>query len=203
MNNDNTEKPDETNFENHTGNEIITSNEMIKKGNFFSSYKKWIVLASVVILLTAGVGTFAFAKMHKFHEEGPLGFMLDKLTEDLGLSQDQKAQVDRLKATVKEKMDAERKSEKDNDAEELINAFRNSTLDRNKLNELEQKKSTKMQEMKEFTKDKIMEFYNILTPAQRTKAADKMAKMKTMMHDKMGIFHHGDDKDKDNGKEKK
>lgn len=181
-----------------------TENEQkdeIKNVSFFRSYKKWIVIALVVIVSTAGIGTYAFAKMHKFHKDGPLGMMLDKMTEGLDLSTDQKAQVERLKSTIKEKMDAQKNSkEKDNDADELINAFRNSNLDKNKLNELEQKHSAKEQEMKEFTKDKILEFYNILTPSQRTKTADKMTSMKNMMHDKMGKFHHenGDDHGKDN-----
>ncbi|CAN5390308.1 hypothetical protein BH10BAC5_BH10BAC5_10990 [soil metagenome] len=168
----------------------VNNNDVLRKGNFFKTYKKLILSAALVIFITAGIGTFAFAKMHRFHEVGPLGFMIDKLTEGLDLSKDQKDQVDRLKATVKEKMDAEKNSkDKDNDADELINAFRNNNLDRTKLNDLEQKHSAKMQEMKDFTKDKIMEFYNILTPTQRTKVADKMSEMKIMMHEHMGKTH--------------
>lgn len=164
------------------------NNDVIKKGTFFNSYKKWIITSTLILILIAGAGTFAVAKMHKFHETGPLGFIMDKLTDDLDLNKDQKDQIERLKSTVKEKMEAE-KGSKDNDADELINAFKNNNLDRNKLNDLEQKHTAKMQEMKEFTKDKIMEFYNILTPAQRIKVADKMSLMKSKMHDHMGKDH--------------
>ena len=129
--------------------------EIVKNGKFFSSYKKWIVLAALFIFITAGIGTYAFAKMHRFHEDGPLGFLIDRLTDGLDLSKDQKEQVERLKTTIKEKRDSQRDT-KNNGFDELISSFKNNDLDRNKLNDWDQKRSAKEQEMKEFAKDKIL-----------------------------------------------
>ncbi len=159
-----------------------------KKKSLFRSRKIIIILSIVTIIFTIlAIKGIAVAKhFHKF-SDGPHEFFMDKFTENLNLSEAQKAQVENLKKQVKEKMESN-KSNRGSHIEEFSNEFRKDNLDRNRLLELSKEKETQMQDMKEFMMDKLIEFHNILTPEQRIKAVENMMNMKNKFHDRMEKF---------------
>lgn len=167
-----------------------------KKKSVLSSTGSKIVLSVVIFLFTVlAVKGIAFARhIHKF-ADGPGAFLIDRISETLDLSSDQKAKVEKIKDQIKEKMES-KKSERENKFDEFADEFKKDNIDRNKLLELGQKKEQEMKEMKEFMLDKIIEFHSILTPQQRNKAVEEMKNMKEKfgkMHDRPG--RPGDDRE--------
>ncbi len=67
------------------------------------SFKKFIIPLIVIALIFSSVFGIVYAK--KKFRDGPPGFIIEMLTENLNLSENQKAQVERLKVQVKEKME--------------------------------------------------------------------------------------------------
>ncbi len=170
-------------------NELNNLNETIKK-----SPKKWSLTRKVsVILLTVvfivvGAAGFSYAdKMKKHHDGGRLMFMLEKISNDLNLSADQKTQVQALKDEIKTKMES-RKKDKQSGMDDFGTAFKQDKLDKETLKTIEQKHETDRQEMKDFFMDELIKFHDILTPDQRTQAVQKMQDMRKN--------HDSKDKDK-------
>ncbi|MBS1518976.1 MAG: Spy/CpxP family protein refolding chaperone [Bacteroidetes bacterium] len=129
------------------------------------------------IVLVKGI---AFAKnIHKFHHDGPEGFIIDRISDELDLNADQKAQVERIKGEIRNKMESE-KPDREAMLKEFSEEFTKDRLDKNKILEHIQKNETKRNEMKEFMIDKLVEFHSILTPQQRLKVIEKMKEMKNM-----------------------
>lgn len=148
---------------------------------------KFLIPSLVVILII----TFSFgisAAKKKFHD-GPEGFIMGRLTENLNLNETQKAQLEKIREQIREKMES-KKQDRESGMKEFENEFLKENIDRSKLIELSKKKETEMQEMKEFMIDRMIEFHNILTPEQRAKAVENLKEMK----DK---FRHRPDRDKD------
>lgn len=162
----------------------------IKKTKFFKSTKVKIILSVVIVLFTVvTIKGIAFAKhFHKLHD-GPDGFIIEHLVKNLNLTEVQKAQVERIRDQIKEKMEAN-KPDRKNDMDDFANEFRKDKMDKNTLKEIHQKNEKKHEEMKEFMLDKLIEFHDILTPDQRNKAIENMKDMKMK-------FHEGRDKFKD------
>ncbi len=185
MNNTETAQPGNTLPE-----EINPKNKRTRKLKFI------IPIIVFAFLLTAVCGIVSAKK--KFGDD-PEGFIFGRLTENLNLTDNQKAQLDKIKGEIKEKMES-KKSDRDGIMDEFANEFKKDNLDKNQLLELSKKKDQNAGEMKEFIMDKIVEFHNMLTPEQRTKAVENMKEMKDKFHDKFG--HRGDGPDKDNNKNK-
>src|SRR5258706_5071456 len=75
--------------------------------------KKIIITILVVILVTIGIVGVGFAKkMKNFHDHGPLGFMIEKMTEGIDLDANQKTQVDQIKQEIKDKIESRKDSHK-------------------------------------------------------------------------------------------
>lgn len=155
------------------------------------SFKKFIIPLIVTALIFSSVFGIVYAK--KKFRDGPPGFIIEMLTQNLNLSENQKAQVERLKVQVKEKME-QNKPDGESAMDELANEFKKDQLDKKKLMELADKKEHKKEEMKEFMMDKLIEFHNILTPEQRNKVVENMTSMKDKFHDKMDKFKDKQDK---------
>ncbi|MEO8447197.1 MAG: Spy/CpxP family protein refolding chaperone [bacterium] len=172
------------------------------KKRFFSSAKSKIILSIVIILFTVlAVKGIAVARhFHKF-ADGPGGFIIERLTENLNLTESQKAQVERIREQIKQKMEAN-KPDHENDADAFAGEFKKDKLDINKLKEFDQEREKKHNEMKEFMMEKIVEFHDILTPDQRNQAVENMKDMKNKFHDRMGKFKDGDRNDRDDRKDK-
>jgi Spy/CpxP family protein refolding chaperone len=160
--------------------------------------KYWIIGSIVVLFLIAGVAGVSFARKFKhFHDDGPLGFMLGKITEDLDLNAQQKTEVQKIKDEIKAKMESKKQNHQDR-AAEFENLFKSDNLDRKALSDLNQKREADRQEMSEFFMDELIKFHDILTSSQRVKAVEKMKEMREKF-EKGGFKHHkGDGPPKDN-----
>lgn len=143
---------------------------------------RFIIPVLVLAFILTSVFGIVYAK--KKFRDGPDGFLMGMIVEKLDLNSDQKAQVEKLRAEIREKMDA-KKDNRESMIDEFANEFKKDNMDRNKLKELDQKREQNMQEMKDFMMDKMIQFHNILTPEQRIKAVDAMKEMKDRFHDRM------------------
>jgi Spy/CpxP family protein refolding chaperone len=172
--------------------------EPVQKPERKSTVKYWVIGAIVVVLVITGIKGIGFAQKFKhFHDDGPLGFMLGKITEDLDLNAQQKTEVQKIKDEIKAKMES-RKQTHEERAAEFENLFKSDNLDRKALTDLYQKHETDRQEMREFFTDELIKFHDLLTPAQRVKAIDKMKEMREKF--KKGDFkrHKGEGPPKQN-----
>lgn len=159
-----------------------------QKKSFLSSTKAKVLLSVLVIIFTI-VAIKGIAVANHFHKfaDGPHAFMIEKISEKLNLSADQKAQVERISSEIKEKMKPTREP-RENLEDEFADEFKKDNMDRNKLKELAEKREMNMKEKKDFMMDKIIEFHDLLTPEQRIKAVDSMKEMKEKFHDGKKMF---------------
>lgn len=158
--------------------------------------KRKIIISTVVVLfLITGIAGFGFARgfydNHRGH--GPMGFIMEKIVKDLDLTEQQKAEVEKIKDEIKVKMDAKKDSRKD-DAEQMEKLFRQDTFDKQKALEMAKKHDADRDEMKSFMIDEMAKFHSILTNEQRQKAADKMKEFREKAHDMKDMWKKGDEK---------
>lgn len=140
--------------------------------------KRKIIISSVIILfLITGIAGYGFARgfydNHRGNGHGPMGFILEKLTKELDLNEQQKSEVEKIKAEIKEKMDA-KKEDRKSDMDEMEKMFRSDNFDKTKALEMAKKHDADRDEMRSFMIDEMAKFHSILTSEQRNKAADKM-----------------------------
>lgn len=147
-------------------------------------HRKLRFIIPVLVLAVILTSVFGIVYAKKKFRDGPDGFLMGMVVEKLDLNSDQKAQVEKLRTEIREKMEA-KKDNRESMMNEFANEFKKDNMDRNKLKELDQKREQNMQEMKDFMMDKMIEFHNILTPDQRVKAVDVMKEMKDKFHDRM------------------
>lgn len=164
-----------------------------KRKTFLKSGKFRIILAVIVLLVSVlTIKSIAFAKhIHKF-KDNPHGFLIEKLSENLNLTAEQKAQVEKIGMQIKEKMES-KKQQREDMFSQFAEEFKKENPDKNKMMEEMKKKELESQEMKEFMMDKIIEFHSILTPDQRIKAVENMKNMKHRFHEKMEMFKDRND----------
>ena len=177
-------------MENQINTQESENPEQIKKG-FFSTTKRKILLSLAVFLfLTVSFAGVSFAKkMYHLKTGGPIGIIIDKVTEDITLSDDQKAKITSLKNDIKAKMESKKSGRKEK-FNSFIDEFRKDNLDKASLESMYQKHEQERTEMKDYAESKIIEFHDILTPEQRKQAADKMEKVRNKFHEKMENFQH-------------
>lgn len=147
------------------------------------SRKKIILISSLAIFILIGLAGAGFTKnmVDKYIEGGPWGFMLDKITKDLNLSEQQQAEVNKIKDEIKAKKDALRQKRKDH-ASEFEQMFRSDTFDKQKALELAKQREADREEMRNFIIDEMAKFHAILTPEQRNKVADKLKEKREKGH---------------------
>lgn len=167
--------------ENSSHENKTTAKTNSKKTYFKSSKIKIISSVIAVFILISAIGGVVWAK--KKFRDGPHGFLMGRIVEKLNLTENQKAQVEKIKDQIKERMES-KKGNRDNMMDEFVNEFKKDNLDKTKLSELDQKRTQNEQEMKDFMMDKLIEFHNILTPEQRLKAAETMTEMKNKFHER-------------------
>lgn len=157
-----------------------------KHRKFFSTTSsKLIMSVAVIIFIVIAIKGIAMGRhFHKFHD-GPHGFIMEQIIGKLNLDENQKAQVEKIREQIKEKMEAN-KPDRKNDLDELENEFKKDNLDKNTLKQIFENKDQNREEMKDFMLDKLIEFHKILTPEQRTKAAELMKEMREKFHDRSG-----------------
>ncbi|MCC6864824.1 MAG: Spy/CpxP family protein refolding chaperone [Ignavibacteria bacterium] len=154
-----------------------------------SNSKRKILISIIVVFVITGIAALGFAKnFYDNHRGGhdKVGFIIGKISKELDLNDEQKAEVEKIKIEIKAKMD-ENKQNRSQDAVEMENLFRSSSFDKTKALELSSKRDAERQEMKSFMIDELAKFHSILTPDQRNKAADKMKEFRekrSQMHNK-------------------
>ena len=135
--------------------------------------KTWIIIGIVTLLLIGGV--YTFKKMHHWHHGMHNGKMLtwmaEKASKKLDLNDEQKERLDALvnkyQPLFQEIHDKHRKA-----GETLIAEFKKENFSREAF---ELNKAQKP-DMHDLVFDFLTEFHAILTPEQRQKASDHIAK---------------------------
>lgn len=140
----------------------------------FLNLKFIIPVIIAAFLITA---TFGIVMAKKKFADGPGGFMIGMLIEKLDLNETQKTQVEKIRDEIHARMQSG-SNDHQTMMEDFASEFTNENMDKNKLMELDQKRQEIMKENKEFMMDKMIEFHNILTPAQRQEAVDLMKNMR-------------------------
>lgn len=142
--------------------------------------KKRTLLISLLIVLVGfmTIGGITFAqKMKHMRDDGPLFMMMEKISKDLNLTDQQKADMDKIKDEIKAKMESKRENHK-GDMKDFEDAFKQDKLDKQTLKQLMSKHDADREEMRDFMADEFIKFHALLTPEQRQKAIDKMHEMK-------------------------
>lgn len=152
------------------------------------SRKKAVIIALLVVLLVGGIASLGFAKagFDKFRGHGPMGFMSERIIKELNLTEQQTAEVNKIKDEIKAKRDANRQKRQDM-AMEMENMFRGDTFDKQKAQDFAKQREANREEMRTFMIDEMAKFHSILTPDQRNKAADLMKEKR----EKRGKFKDG------------
>lgn len=144
-----------------------------------------VVLTVVIVVSIAGIG-FA-QKMKDLRDNGPIFFMMEKISKELKLDDKQKAEMDKIHEEIKAKMESNKQS-RQNDMADFENLFKQNSISKDELKLLVQKHEQKREEMRDFYMDEFIKFHAILTPEQRQLAIDKMHEMKNKGD---GFFKHG------------
>jgi len=158
-------------------NELTNQNLPVKKSVKWSLGKKVLLTLFTAVFIVVGAAGFSFANKMMHPRGGQLMMMLDKISNDLNLSADQKTQVQAIKDEIKQKMQS-RKKDHQNGMSDFEEAFKQDKLDKETLKSIEQKHESDRQEMKEFMMDELVKFHDILTPDQRSQVVQKMEDMK-------------------------
>jgi len=176
-------------MENQINNEA--NNSQKEKKGFLSTTKRKIIFSLIVFLaLSASFAGVSFGKkLYHLKTEGPFGMIIDKVTEGMNLTSDQKTRIANLKHEIKMKMES-KKSSHEEKFKALTDEFKKDNLDKAALESMFKQNESERNAMRDFAQDKLMEFHSILTPEQRIQAADKIVKMKEKFHDKMEHFNH-------------
>ncbi len=147
--------------------------------NKIKSGKKYFFLGALTAtLLIVGIAALGFVtQWNQFKDHGPWGMMLEKVTKDLNLSDQQKTQLDAIKADIKAKMQS-RKQNTTNRFDDFSKLFLQDNLDKQSLIDLAEKHETDRKEMRDFYFDELVKFHDLLTPAQRQQAVDKIKELK-------------------------
>lgn len=131
-------------------------------------------LLIVVVVITGIIGLgFTRGFYDKHPGGGPMGFMMFKIAKELDLTDQQKAEVEKLRDEIKAKRDQNRLTRKQ-DITEMEQMFRGDTFDKSKALEFAKLQDAERDEMRGFMIDQMAKFHAILTSDQRNKAVDKM-----------------------------
>jgi Spy/CpxP family protein refolding chaperone len=143
------------------------------------SFKKKILISTLIIVfIIAGAAGVAYTqKVRQLRDKGPMFFLMDRMTKDLNLTEQQKTDVNKIKDEIKAKMESMKKNRTDV-MSDFQNAFKQDNLDKKTLEDIEAKREANRTEMKGFFMDELIKFHDILTPDQRAKLVDKMNQMK-------------------------
>ena len=113
-------------------------------------------------------------------------YAVEKLTDKLDLTKDQQAKLEKIKVEVLAQH-KEIKGERGQHFGLILDEFSKETLDTAKITAEMEAKQEKKSKHQAFMVEKLAEFHEILTPAQRTKLVEYLAEHK----DKWGRHHGG------------
>jgi len=147
------------------------------------SRKKIVIISVLFVFVVTGIAGVAFTKnmADKYREGGPWGFMLDRITKDLNLTDQQQAEVNKIKDEIKARKEANKQKRMEG-AKEFEQMFRSDTFDKQKALELAKQREADREEMRNFIIDEMAKFHAILTPEQRNKVSDKLKEKREKGH---------------------
>ncbi len=158
------------------------------------SSKKLLLWGFIVFFVIAGVAGVSYAqKMKQFRDKGPMFFMMEKIVKDLNLTEQQKADVDKIREEIKAKRESMKKDH-ESGMTDFENAFKQDKLDKETLKSIMQKREAQREEMKDFMLDELIKFHAVLTPEQRTKAVEKVKEMREKGREMFKKRHDKNDK---------
>lgn len=159
------------------------------------------IIVLVVVFAISSIAGISIAQKVKEHRDGfkpgPIGFMLNKLVKDLDLSEQQKADVEKIKDEIKTKIENKRK-ERENKFDDFETLFKQDKITKEDMDAMVKKHEANREEMKDFFTEELIKFHDILTPEQRTKAVEKMKEMREMRQ-KFHEMFKPDDQDHHDG----
>lgn len=174
--------------ENMPPNEGLNPENNNNKKRF--SKRRIILSILIVVVIIAGAAGISFAqKMKQMRDNGPLFFMMERISKELNLDDKQKADLNKIHDEIKAKMES-KKQDREKDMTDFENLFKQNTISKDDLKTLVTKHDQDREEMRDFYMDEFVKFHDLLTPEQRQKAIDKMHEMK----EKRSKFHNHEDK---------
>lgn len=146
-----------------------------------TTYKKISKIGLLLALFALPVVAFNCRKWSKKPIEERAEHIVKKITKKLDLTDAQKTVLEKIKTEAVAKIKASEQNHKQL-AGGLIEQIKSEKLDKAKIKELQKKRSAMMAEFEDFMIEKISEFHAVLTPDQRTKAAEYLEKFRNKMH---------------------
>ncbi len=150
--------------------------------------KKLVIVAVIAVLVTAGVIFGGEAIMFHYYWSNPekrAEWVVKKLTKTLDLNAEQQTKLNKIKDEVFARFE-KFKSNRDAVRKEAATLIKSDNLTGEMVNRFFDERKAKLEELRPFIVEKIVEFHNILTPAQRTKLAEKIEKWNQCHH----RWHH-------------
>ena len=130
-------------------------------------------------MLISGVSLFSGCRRHSHGHKAE--FMVDYISETLGLSENQQAQLNQIKDQV---MTKARQMHADNESmrEELIAQLRSEEIDEVRVKAVIAEHRAQMDEVVDLVVDRLAEFHRTLTPEQKEKLVAKIETFKKWHH---------------------
>ena len=133
--------------------------------------KKKAIFIPLTGILIAVLLTFAGCKRHAHHKGAE--FMVDYVGEVLDLTDDQKADLDQIKAEFTEKV-AQMHADHDAVKAEILVQLEKDEMDAAELKQLAAQHRAKMEELIDQGIDRLVAFHKTLSPEQKAKLVNKL-----------------------------
>src|SRR5688572_30538895 len=120
-----------------------------KKGFLSTTKRKVLFSLAVFLFLTASFAGVSFAKkIYHIKTDGHFGIIIDKLTEDMTLSGEQKLKISNLKHDIKTKFESKKSGHKEK-FESFISEFKKNNLDKAALENMHKQNEAEKTEVKD------------------------------------------------------
>ena len=133
-----------------------------------------------VLLLAQVLVACGWARWHRAPLEKKAEWIAEKVADKLDLTDDQKTKLNSIRDEIVAKLKESRPSHMKM-GEEMIAQVRSEKIDTEAIKAKMDEMDKKRDETRNFVIDKVAEFHAILTPEQRTKAAELLEKFHSRM----------------------
>jgi len=156
---------------------MTETNQNPVNGQHKRSRKGLYISMLCALLVTAAIG---FTHFNTHNGGDHWGKMIDMVTKDMTLSDQQKTQIQGIKDEIKAKHEDMKKNrdQQKSGAEDFENLFRQDNISKQDLVDLQTKREKAHADMQSFMMDEIVKFHSVLTPDQRNQVADKIKDMR-------------------------
>jgi Spy/CpxP family protein refolding chaperone len=136
------------------------------------------ILVASVFLTGCGHGHWGCAGCGR----GPGEWVVNKIASELDLTTEQKTKLSAIRDELVKKQ-AELKPMHQSMRDELRPLFLADTLDQDKVNQVFTSRQAQYDDLRKFLVGRLAEFHDLLTPAQRAKAVEKMEAWEKQMQE--------------------